>query len=98
VKNGKNLNYYDDAVLKQNLEPFAADCINRQLAWGLHTNICFCIGEGENIKYLQKLNEKYRWFGEIKALPHPRFIMQYKLKQKQEYINRYIEILGVANG
>ncbi len=96
VKDGKNLNYYDDAALKQAIEPFAVDSINRQLSWGLETDVCFCIGEGENLKYLQALNEKYKWFGEIKGLPHPRFIMQYKLKQKDKYVGMYFERLTLG--
>jgi len=94
VKDGKNLNYYDDTGLKKIVEPFVVDSINKQLGWGLHTDACFCLGEGENLKYLKGLNEKYAWFKEIKGLPHPRFIMQYKLKQKQAYISQYVNILG----
>lgn len=96
VKGGKNLNYYDDVALKQAIEPFAVDCINKQLAWGLETDICFCIGEGENLRYLQTLNEKYQWFDVVKGLPHPRFIMQYKLKQKESYIAEYVTRLKSA--
>jgi hypothetical protein len=91
VKDGKNLNYYDDKFLKQRIEPFVIDCINKQLSWGISPDVCFCIGEGGNLKYLQQLNNKYRWFKEIKAVSHPRFIMQYKLKQKQAYIQQYLE-------
>lgn len=93
VKGGKNLNYYDEPALKKQAEPFVVDCINKQLSWGLFTDVCFCIGEGENLKYLLSLNEKHKWFGEIKGLAHPRFIMQYKLKQKEEYISAYLNKL-----
>lgn len=94
VKNGKNLNYYDDSELKKRIEPFVIDCINRQLAWGVQRDVCFCIGEGENVKYLQKLNAQQGWFKEIRSLPHPRFIMQYKLKLKENYIQQYVRILN----
>jgi hypothetical protein len=90
IREGRNLNYYDDKILLQKIEPFVIDCMEKQIAFGLHTNICFCIGEGENLKYLKKLNQKHNWFDEIKALPHPRFIMQYKLKSKDIYIQQYL--------
>jgi len=90
VKDGKNLNYYDDAALKKKIEPFVIDCLNKQLTWGIERNICFCIGEGENLKYLTALNDRYKWFNRIQGLPHPRFIMQYKLKQKQHYVEEYV--------
>ncbi|WP_153800003.1 uracil-DNA glycosylase family protein [Foetidibacter luteolus] len=96
VRNGKNLNYYDDKNLKQLIEPFAADCINRQLSWGLNRDVCFCIGEGENLKYLRQLNGRYGWFGNITALPHPRFVMQYKLKQKELFVEKYFNLLNSA--
>jgi hypothetical protein len=90
IRHGKNLNYYDDKILMKRIEPFVIDCMNKQIAFGLHTDICFCIGEGENLKYLQKLNSTYKWFDKIKSLSHPRFIMQYRIKRKEEFIQRYI--------
>jgi hypothetical protein len=89
VKHGKNLNYYDDKVLLKKIEPFVIDCMNKQIAFGLVTNVCFCIGEGENLKYLRKLNDQHKWFDKIESVPHPRFIMQYKLKKKKDYIDIY---------
>ena len=94
IKDGKNLNYYDDKKVKQLIEPFVILCINKQLSWGLHRDICFCIGEGENLKYLHQLNSKHKWFKEIKAVSHPRFIMQFKLKQKNTYIQQYVNALS----
>ena len=93
VKHGKNLNYYDDKLLMKDIEPFVIDCMNKQIDFGLKTDVCFCIGEGENLKYLQKLNATHQWFDEIKTLSHPRFVMQYKLKRKQEYIDDYVRKL-----
>ena len=94
VKEGKNLNYYDDKVLKQRIEPFVIDCIIQQLSWGISHDVCFCIGEGENLKYLQKLNTKYKWFDRIESLSHPRFIMQYRIKRKEEFIQQYVDKLN----
>jgi hypothetical protein len=72
------------------IEAFVIDCMNKQIAFGLKTDICFCIGEGENLKYLQKLNSTYKWIDKIKSLSHPRFIMQYRVKRKEEFIQRYL--------
>lgn len=91
TKDGKNLNYYDDKQLKEKIKPFVVDCMEKQLDFGLNRNICFCIGEGENLKYLTELNKQYRWFKNVEAVAHPRFIMQYKLKYKQDYIDKYIQ-------
>ncbi|TDH25212.1 DUF4918 family protein [Segetibacter sp. 3557_3] len=88
---GKNLNYYDNRLLLQNIKPFSVACFREQLSWGLHASVAFCLGEGTNFKYLSKLNNEYRLFDKIIALPHPRFIMQYRLKQKEQYIVKYLE-------
>jgi hypothetical protein len=93
VKHGKNLNYYDDKELMQRIQPFVIDCIRHQIAFGLKTDVCFCIGEGENFKYLQNLNTQHNWFDKIETLAHPRFIMQYRSKRKEEFINDYVNKL-----
>jgi len=96
VKHAKNLNYYDDKELMQRIQPFVVDCMQQQIAFGLQTDICFCIGEGENFKYLQKLNAQYKWFDKIETLAHPRFVMQYRLKRKEEFIRDYLRKLKNA--
>lgn len=96
VKHGKNLNYYDDKILLEKIQPFIIDCMNEQIAFGLNTDVCFCIGEGENLKHLQKLNAIHKWFDKIESLSHPRFIMQYRVKRKAEFINNYLSKLGLV--
>src|SRR6476469_7089135 len=60
VKKGINLNYYDDKELKEQIKPFVIECMQKQLSFGIKTDVAFCIGEGENYKYLSKLNEEYK--------------------------------------
>ena len=91
TKAGKNLNYYDDKALAKQIVPFAIECFKKQIAWGLQTSVTFCLGEGTNYKFLSKLNNEYRLFEKIVPLSHPRFIMQYKLKTKDVYINKYLQ-------
>jgi hypothetical protein len=92
TKHGKNLNYYDDKELIKTIIPFAADSMQQQLAWAKKP-IAFCLGEGANYKFVNKFNEQYGFFQKIVPLAHPRFIMQYKLKSKQAYIDKYLEAL-----
>jgi hypothetical protein len=66
------------------------------LSWGIARDVCFCIGEGENLRYLEQLNSRHEWFQTIKPVSHPRFIMQYKLKQKQAYIEQYLNAFAMA--
>ncbi|MES2646917.1 MAG: uracil-DNA glycosylase family protein [Bacteroidota bacterium] len=91
TKAGKNLNYYDDKDLAADIEPFAVSCLNKQLEWEANRDTAFCLGDGKNFQFLTKLNAKHGFFKSIIPLPHPRFIMQYKLKQKEVYIDRYLQ-------
>ncbi len=90
---GKNLNYYDTPELMSSLEKFILRSINQLLEMGIEREIAFCLGEGDNYKYLSKLNAKEKFFKEIVPLAHPRFIMQYKRKSIDVYIRDYIEKL-----
>ncbi len=94
VRQGKNINYYDDRALAAAIRPFAIDCMQQQLQWPIRRSVCFCIGEGKNWQYLQALNDAHGWFEHLEPLPHPRFIMQYKRRHMDEYIQQYIEALG----
>ena len=96
IKNGKNINYYDDRKLLEAVTPFINQCIEQQLALGFRKEKCICIGGEKNFKFLKKLNEERRWFGEIIPLPHPRFILQYRRRQKEMFIHQYLTALGFA--
>ena len=98
IKNNKNLNYYDDRKLENSIKNFVIDCINRQLAFGINRETVFCLGEGKNFVYLSKLNNEMNFFEKIIPFPHPRFIMQYRLKKKEEYIGRYLREMAIVNG
>ncbi|MGZ8517048.1 MAG: uracil-DNA glycosylase family protein [Chitinophagaceae bacterium] len=93
VKGGKNINYYDDQELQQAVEPFIIESIKKQLSFPVDRKRCLCIGGEKNFKYLLALNGKHGWFKEIIPLPHPRFIMQYRRKQMDVFIQIYLNAL-----
>lgn len=83
-----NFNYYDDAAFTKSLEPLIVQWLQEQIQWGLRSDICLCIGAGKNYKVLTDLNKRHGIFENIECLPHPRYIMQYKYKEKQDYLNQ----------
>lgn len=98
VQNGKNINYYDTPALLKAIKPFISDCLDKQLSFGFDTTRCICIGGEKNFKFLYALNEQRRTeglshFGELLAVPHPRFILQYRRKEKEKYLQQYLEVL-----
>ena len=94
MRDGKNLNYYDDKQLIKDFEPFMLQCIRLQLKTMPAPELCFCMGEGENYKYFSKVNERYRFFKEIIPLPHPRWVMQYRRKRIDEFVDLYLKRLN----
>lgn len=97
VKDGKevNYNYYDSKPLERSITPFAINTIKSQIDFGLNTKVCFCMGTGKNFQFLSKLNQENKLFEKIIPLEHPRYVMQYKSKLKEEYITKYLEAFSL---
>jgi hypothetical protein len=90
----KNYNYYSNKALLKSTYSFIVSSMKKQLEIGLKTEVCFCLGTGKNFQFLNLLNKEYNFFGQIVPLDHPRFIMQYKLKLKNQYIQKYLSALN----
>lgn len=90
IKAGKNYNYYDDSAFNKKLSPFLVSSIKAQLSFGQSSPDIICIGRGKNLKFLQHLNARHKLFEQIHVVPHPRWVMQYKRKEKAKYIDQYL--------
>jgi len=89
MKNGVNYNYYDDPKLAKLMEPFIIQNIETQRSFGCIEEVVYCLGQGKNYDYLKKLNDQHHWWRRVVPLPHPRWIMQYRLKRKEEFLKQY---------
>ena len=96
TKDGKNLNYYDLRELQLGLKDFIIDSLNKQLEFGINRSVCYCLGEGENFKFLNRLNTDLEIFKNIIPLAHPRFIMQYRRKKVGAYVSDYLTKLSAG--
>ncbi|MEO9804514.1 MAG: uracil-DNA glycosylase family protein [Reichenbachiella sp.] len=94
VMNGKNLNYYDLPNWQKIFEKDMIVWIKEQLTFSIDTSVAFSIGQGQNLKFLQKINDQHHFFEQIVPVPHPRWVMQYRLKRKQEFIDEYMHKLA----
>jgi hypothetical protein len=93
TKNGLNYNYYDDRRLRERLEPFIVRSMRKQLDFGAGRNIAIVLGTGTNLAVFSELNERYAFFERLVALEHPRFIMQYRRKRVDEFVEKYERVL-----
>jgi hypothetical protein len=93
LQDGKNLNYYDIPELQKELTPWMVAQMNHQVEqWG-RRDVAFTIGKGQNHKVLLQLNKEHQWFDQIIALPHPRWIMQYNLKRKDDILDDIVSTI-----
>ena len=92
MKRDINLNYYDIKELEEQLTPYIKEQFEKQLPF-LRRDVAFCIGKGKNLKFLNALNKKEGYFEKIEVLPHPRWVMQYRLKRKDEFIEEYVQTI-----
>lgn len=96
AQQGKNLNYYDIKNWKQLFKAYTVQLIQLQLPF-LKRSQAFSIGMGTNHLFLEELNAENQFFEHIIPLPHPRWIMQYKLREKDAFIEIYLKALRSAN-
>lgn len=87
-----NCNYYDYEKLFQSLKPFLVSTLKRQIGFGVETDVCYVLGK-KNARYIDRINQEENFFGRLVVLDHPRYIVQYKTKQKEQYIRDYLEKL-----
>lgn len=94
--NWVNANYYDNVQLFKMVKSFMIDSLQKQIALGLNTQEVFVLGK-KNALLINKINEEANFFEKITVLEHPRYIQQYKSKEKQIYIDKYIMALTAVN-
>jgi len=88
-----NANYYDDKQLFDMVKPFMIDSLKQHISMGLVTEEVFVLGK-KNATFLAKINKEEKLFGKMTVLDHPRYIQQYKSKDKLHFIDNYINLLS----
>ena len=90
--NWLNANYYDDPELFALTREYMIETLKKHIALGLDTNEVYILGK-KNATFLEKLNKEAFLFKKMVVLEHPRYIEQYKSKEKQLYIDKFITLL-----
>lgn len=84
-----NANYYDDKELFNSVKSYMATVLREFISFGLETSEVFVLGK-KNAKFIQELNKENNLFEKMTVLEHPRYIQQYKSKEKQLFLDKYI--------
>lgn len=91
--NWLNANYYDDKKLFDAVKGFMIESLKKHIDIGLDTSEVFILGK-KNADFIAKLNKQERLFNKMTVLEHPRYIQQYKSKEKELYIDKYLLAFG----
>ena len=95
LKGNLNANYYDDKDLFDAVKPFMIQSLKDHIDLGLDTSEVFILGK-KNATFIGKINSQEKFFEKMTVLEHPRYIQQYKIKEKQLYIDKYLIALNKA--
>lgn len=91
--NWVNANYYDDKNLFKNVKNFMVSCLKKHISLGLNSEEVFVLGI-KNATFIHEINNEAHLFKKITVLEHPRYIQQYKSKEKEWYIDKYVAALS----
>lgn len=92
--NWVNYNYYDRPEIFEKLKPFIVEQLKLQIEIAGNASDVVLFGTGKNAKALNDLNSEYHLFNSITAVEHPRFVMQYRRKRLDEYLEKFVGVLG----
>lgn len=84
-----NANYYDDPALFEAVKGFMVQSLKQHIELGLDTSEVFVLGK-KNAEYIGRLNAEEKLFGKLTVLEHPRYIQQYRSRERKAYIDKYL--------
>lgn len=96
IKNGKNYNYYDSKKVYSSLKPQILKTFKQQIDFGANDKYVISLGK-KNAEFLKEINDEIKYFREVIVFDHPRFIMQYRLKKLDSYLEKYTKVLREAS-
>ncbi len=88
-----NYNFYDDRATTETLWPAITEAVQTQVQFGYNRRVAVCLGR-KNETYLRRLNEQQGFFDRIVTLDHPRYILQYRSRDVNTYLEQYIRTLA----
>lgn len=97
TRDGRNLNFYDDPVLLKSLIPVITLWMEEQMAFSLSKRVAVFLGTGKLKHVFEKYLQEHIAVERVFFLEHPRFVMQYRLRTMDDYIQKYIETLRHAS-
>lgn len=89
----KNLNFYDSAELQSALTTTIQHWILQQVSFGLRQDTTVVLGTGKLKTFFEQYVHAECGFDSVVFLEHPRFIMQYRRKHVDSYVEKYVQVI-----
>ena len=94
LNQGLNYNYYDSPALLKALWPDLQRSLQQQVQQlHLRRDVAVSLGK-RNGEFLKKLNNELGLFEQIVVLDHPRYLIQYRRRELEAQVARYVAVLG----
>ncbi|MBU3698577.1 MAG: DUF4918 family protein [Candidatus Kapabacteria bacterium] len=93
IRNGVNINFYDDAELASRLRPQIIQWMNLALDAGVRRDVTIILGTGKLRQYSERYIRSEVGLDRVIYLDHPRYIMQYRRRDVAVYVQKYVEAI-----
>jgi len=93
VRGGRNVNFYDDPDFLDRISPQILSWVRQQQGAGLQADRCVVLGTGRLREVMEQRLRPHLDYTTVEYLEHPRFIMQYRRRQMEEYVDKYVQTL-----
>ena len=87
-----NVNYYDSRALWSLLKPHMKVYLKRFSEFHIDPTEVIILGK-KNALFIQEVNQELNLFKKITVLEHPRFIQQYRSRDRDAYILKYLRAI-----
>src|SRR5690606_16327813 len=87
-----NVNYYDSRALWSLLKPHMKVYLKRFSEFHIDPTEVVILGK-KNALFIQEINQELDLFKKITVLEHPRFIQQYRSRDRDAYILKYLRAI-----
>lgn len=93
IRNGVNINFYDDAELEMMMSPQIITWMKRTFDAGVRRDTTILLGSGKLRTFMERNVREHVGVRDVIYLDHPRFIMQYRRSQVSQYVSLYVETI-----
>ncbi|MDX2305539.1 MAG: SMUG2 DNA glycosylase family protein [Microscillaceae bacterium] len=87
--NWVNANYYDQKELFEAVKEYIIKHLKQQIELGIRQDAVYVLGK-KNAQFLQKIQKENLLFEKIITVEHPRYIEQYKTKEREKYLEEFL--------